>query len=74
MYKRQAVNWALDGHGILLRAEWDVQRYLQSGQLVQLLTDYSSPDADIYAVYPQRHKTSLRVKTLIDFVMAAFQT
>lgn len=69
-----AVNWALDGHGILLRAEWDVQRYLQSGQLVQLLTDYSSPDADIYAVYAQRHKTSLRVKTLIDFVIAALQT
>jgi DNA-binding transcriptional LysR family regulator len=69
-----AVNWALDGHGILLRAEWDVQRYLQSGQLVQLLPDYNSPDADIYAVYAQRHKTSLRVKTLIDFVMAAFQT
>ncbi len=69
-----AANWALDGHGILLRAEWDVQRYLQSGQLVQLLTDYSSPDADIYAVYPQRHKTSLRVKTLIDFVVAAFHT
>ena len=68
-----AVNWALDGHGILLRAEWDVQRYLQSGQLVQLLQDYSSPDADIYAVYPQRHKASLRVKTLIDFVVAAFQ-
>jgi DNA-binding transcriptional LysR family regulator len=69
-----AVHWALDGHGILLRAEWDVQRYLQSGQLVQLLPDYNSPDADIYAVYPQRHKTSLRVKTLIDFVVAAFQT
>ena len=22
-----AVNWALDGHGILMRAEWDIERY-----------------------------------------------
>ena len=29
-----AVSWALDGHGILMRAEWDIQRYLQSGRLV----------------------------------------
>lgn len=66
-----AVNWALDGHGILLRAEWDVQKYLQSGRLVQLLPSYSSPDADIYAVYAQQHRTSLRVKTFLDFVVAA---
>lgn len=67
-----AVQWALEGHGILLRAEWDVQRYLQSGQLVQVLQAYSSPEADIYAVYAERHRTSVRVKALIDFVAAAF--
>jgi len=68
-----AVNWALDGHGILLRAEWDVARYLRSGRLVQLLPAYSTPDADIYAVYAQRHKSSARIRALIDFVTAAFQ-
>jgi DNA-binding transcriptional LysR family regulator len=68
-----ALNWALDGHGVLLRAQWDVEKYLQSGQLVQLLTPYHSPDADIYAVYAERHRTSVRVKALIDFVAAAFK-
>ncbi len=68
-----AVNWALDGHGILLRAEWDIQKYLKSGQLVQVLVDYKSPDADIYAIYAERHRTSLRVKSLVDFVAARFQ-
>ena len=51
-----AVNWALDGHGILMRAEWDIERYLRSGRLVQVLPQYYTPDADIYAVYPQRHQ------------------
>lgn len=68
-----AVNWALDGQGILLRAEWDVVRYLRSGRLLQLLQNFSTPDADIYAVYAQRHKSSARVKALIDFVAAAFE-
>ena len=67
-----AVNWALEGHGILLRAEWDVQRYLASGRLVQVLAGYASPDADIYAVYAQQRRSSVRVKALVDFVAEAF--
>jgi DNA-binding transcriptional LysR family regulator len=67
-----AVNWALDGLGILMRAEWDVARYLRSGRLVQVLQNYTTPDADIYAVYAQRHKSSARVRALVDFVAAAF--
>jgi len=34
-----AVNWALDGHGILLRAEWDVARHLRNGRLVEVLAN-----------------------------------
>ena len=68
-----ALNWALEDHGILLRAQWDVEKHLQSGELVQVLENYASPDADIYAIYAARHRTSVRVKTLIDFVAEAFK-
>ncbi|MFU2486748.1 LysR family transcriptional regulator [Thauera sp. WH-1] len=67
-----AVQWALDGRGILMRAEWDVLRYLQSGRLVQVLPDYRTPDADIYAVYPKRHQLSTRIRTFVDELVAAF--
>ena len=63
-----AVNWALDGHGILMRAEWDIARYLKSGRLVQVLPQYYTPDADIYAVFPQRHQLAARVRAFVDFV------
>lgn len=66
-----AVNWALEGHGILQRAEWDLQRYLDSGRLVQVLPQWHTPDADIYAVYPQRHQLAARVRGFVDFVAAA---
>jgi DNA-binding transcriptional LysR family regulator len=67
-----AVNWALDGHGILLRAEWDIARYLDSGRLVQILPQYLTPDADIYAIYPQHRQQSARVRTLVTFLAQAF--
>lgn len=67
-----AVNWALDGHGILMRAEWDVERYLRSGRLVQVLPQWETPEADIYAVYPQRLQLSTRVRAFVDFVAESF--
>jgi DNA-binding transcriptional LysR family regulator len=67
-----AVNWALDGHGILMRAEWDIQRHLASGRLVQVLPQYFTPDAEIYAVYPQRHQLAVRVRAFVDFVALSF--
>jgi DNA-binding transcriptional LysR family regulator len=67
-----AVLWALDGHGILMRAEWDIARYLKSGRLVQVLPQYATPDADIYAVVPQRHQLSARVRAFVDFIAQAW--
>ena len=67
-----AVNWALDGHGILMRAEWDIERHLKNGRLVQVLPQYFTPDADIYAVYPQRHQLAARVRAFVDFVAVSF--
>ena len=67
-----AVNWALDGHGILMRAEWDIERYLKNGRLVQVLPQCATPDADIHAVYPPRHQLAARVRAFVDFMVLSF--
>lgn len=67
-----AVNWALEGHGIVMRAEWDIGRYLRSGRLVEVLPDYRTPAADVYAVYPRQLHTTARVREFVDFVAASF--
>lgn len=67
-----AVNWALEGHGIVLRAEWDVDRYLRSGRLVQVLPQFATPEANIYAVYQQRHQLSSRIRLFVDFLAKKF--
>ena len=69
-----AVNWALEGHGLLMRAEWDIAKYLQSGRLRQVLPNWHTPAADIYAVFPFEVQTAARVRAFVDFVADAFST
>jgi DNA-binding transcriptional LysR family regulator len=68
-----AVNWALAGHGILMRDEWDIDRHLRSGRLVSVLPQWETPEANLYAVYPQRLQLSARVRAFVDFLAAAFR-
>ncbi|MGH1360673.1 MAG: LysR family transcriptional regulator [Burkholderiaceae bacterium] len=69
-----AVNWALDGHGILMRAEWDIRRHLDRGRLIEVLPHCGSPDADVYAIYPQRHKSTARVKAFVDMMALSLES
>ncbi len=68
-----ALNWALEGYGILLRAEWDIARYIRSGRLRLVLEDQTPTRADVYAVYPQQLHLSARVRCLIDFLVERFK-
>jgi LysR family transcriptional activator of dmlA len=67
-----AVDWAVEGHGIVLRSEWDVAQGLRSGQLLRVLPAWSDPEADIHAIYPQRHHLSASVRVFLDFLADRF--
>lgn len=67
-----AVDWALAGHGIVLRSEWDVAPYLRSGQLQRVLAPWEGTRSDIYAIYPQRHHLSSKVRVFLDFLAEKF--
>lgn len=61
-----AVQWALAGHGIVMRAEWDVARYLRSGRLREVLANWQTPPADVYAVYPVQVQGAARVTAFVE--------
>lgn len=63
-----AVEWALDGFGVLMRSEWDIARYLHSGRLRQVLPDWSLPSANVVALYPARQYLSARTRVFLDFL------
>lgn len=69
-----AVQWALAGHGVVLRAEWDIARYLRSGRLRQVLPQWQTPPADIYAVYPVQVQAAARVRVFVEHLARHFET
>nr|WP_218911430.1 LysR family transcriptional regulator [Achromobacter xylosoxidans] len=66
------LNWALDGHGILVRSEWDLAKYLESGRLRVVLPEFILPSADLFVYYPSKRDLSARTRAFIDFLMARF--
>lgn len=66
------LQWALSGAGIILRSLWDVKPMLESGQLVQVLEDYSQ-SANVWAVYPTRVSQSAKLRVCIEFFEEHFR-
>jgi LysR family transcriptional activator of dmlA len=65
------LQWALKHHGIILRSQWDVQPYLDSGELVQVLPAYSQP-ASVWAVYPTRLAESAKLRVCVESFQQRF--
>lgn len=68
------LSWALDGHGILLRSEWDLARYLESGRLRIVLPEFVQPSADLFVYYPNKRNQSARARAFIDFLVERFKS
>ncbi|SAK80886.1 LysR family transcriptional regulator [Caballeronia calidae] len=62
------LRWALDGHGVLVRSEWDAEPFIDTGALKRVLADWSMPPADIYAIYPERLNLSAKVRVFVEFL------
>ncbi|MDE0923271.1 LysR family transcriptional regulator [Aurantimonas coralicida] len=68
-----ALQWVVDGHGIMLRSEWDIVRLIREGKLELVLPRYAQVDADIYGVYPERNNVSAKVRAFMEFTQANLQ-
>jgi len=67
------LGWALDGHGILIRSEWDLMKYLESGRLRVVLPEFKLPSADLFVYYSQRRNQTARARAFIDFLVEKFE-
>lgn len=65
--------WAMAGHGIILRSLWDVGPSIERGDLVHLLPAYYQ-DAHVWAVSPARFSTSAKVRTCVAFLEDFFNS
>lgn len=59
--------WAINGHGIILRSYWDVGRSIERGDLIHLFPDYYQ-EAAVWAVTPSRLSSSAKLRVCVTFI------
>ena len=64
---------ALSGAGILFQPHFIVGDDIEAGRLVRVLPDWQSAELGVYAVYPSRKHLSAKVRTFVDFLVAALE-
>ena len=61
-----AYDWALTGHGVILKSRIDVEADLQAGRLVRVLPGWQSEAAPVCALFPSNRQLSNRVRLFLD--------
>lgn len=65
--------WAVAGHGIVRKSEWDVSDDIKAGRLVPILQPFAMPGLALQAVFPEGRTDQRRIRLLLDALVAAFQ-
>ncbi len=65
---------ALAGLGLIQVPEYDVQTFLQHGQLVSILPEFCPPAMPVAALYPHRRNVSQRLRVFLNWVENLFKT
>lgn len=60
------------GMGVVRSPALSVRRYVQSGELVEILANYKLPSLSVYATYLQRNYYPAKISTFIDFLVDYF--
>lgn len=64
--------WALAGHGVIIRSEWDVADDLRTRRLVSLLDSHPLPDAPVIVLFGARRQArASRAQLFVEALAAA---
>lgn len=64
---------ALADRGIILQPDFLIYQDLKAGALVELMPNFRAAELGIFAVYPTRKQLPLKVRRLVDFLVAALR-
>ena len=63
---------ACSGLGVILEPDFIVHDAIADGRLVEILPAFAPPPTGVHALYPHHRQLSARVRTFIDYLVAAF--
>lgn len=63
---------ALQHQGIIMQPDFLVHEALRKGELKRILKQYQGVELGIYVIYASRRQQSLKLRFMIDFLVASF--
>ncbi|HER26862.1 MAG TPA: LysR family transcriptional regulator, partial [Rhodospirillales bacterium] len=63
------IDWAVQGHGVIMKSVWDIADHLDSGALVPLLAERWPRDLGINALMPARPQQPAKTRAFIDYLV-----
>lgn len=63
-------DWALAGHGVMLKSQIDVAKDLARGRLERVLPDWSGGPAPIVALYPTAKHLPRKTRVFLDAIVS----
>ena len=67
-------DWALNGHGIVLKPEFEVMEHLHSGALVPVLTHTPPVPIQMACLYAHRRRQDPKIRLFIDYISGHIRT
>jgi DNA-binding transcriptional LysR family regulator len=61
--------WAVDGHGIVMKPAWEVAEHLRAGRLKPVLADFPPDPLTLAVLYPHRRLLPAKVRAFADFLV-----
>jgi DNA-binding transcriptional LysR family regulator len=69
-----ALDWCLEGRGVMLRSWWDAAAHVAAGSLVRVLPQWAMLDADVHWLAPFRPVQPKRLRLLNAYLTEHFKT
>jgi LysR family transcriptional regulator for bpeEF and oprC len=66
------VQAGLAGLGVIQMTDYMLDKYVETGRMVQVLADWRSDPAPVHVVYPQNRHLSAKVRVFVEWVAELF--
>ena len=66
-------NWVLNGLGIAYKLNWDIQKDIASGAIIECLETFNPLHKNLYLVYLANNQSQLKYIHFIDFIENKFK-
>jgi len=67
------IDWALAGHGLIMKSVWDIASHIESNSLMGVLHEYWPRGLSLAAMMPPRRPQPTKTRAFVDYLVDQFK-